>query len=172
MTTNAKNKNHLPRFGVGPSYVITICALSIVGMVLHSLNILESGRLGNLLAKPLIIIAFCVIGTILITLGITLWILSIIYAKIGKSIYENRLVTTGIYAWVRNPIYSGAIFICTGAVMFCCNLWLLICPLIDYIFLTVLMICTEEKWLKKQYGQQYVNYCKKTNRCLPWFPKK
>lgn len=22
------------------------------------------------------------------------------------------------------------------------------------------------------YGQEYVDYCKKVNRCIPWFPKR
>ena len=31
---------------------------------------------------------------------------------------------------------------------------------------------TEEKWLSELYGQEYLDYCKKVNRCIPWFPKK
>ena len=30
---------------------------------------------------------------------------------------------------------------------------------------------TEEKWLEELYGQEYIDYCKKVNRCIPWFPK-
>lgn len=166
-------KNHLPRYGVGPFYVIAISILSLCGIVLHVCNLLESGAITNIIDDSLwSCVIFYIIGVLLIVVGILLWIFSLLISKIVEGIYENRLITTGIYAWVRNPIYSGAIFICSGAVLFCCNLWLLICPIIDYITLTVLMIFTEEKWLRNLYGQQYIDYCKKVNRILPWFPKK
>jgi hypothetical protein len=28
---------------------------------------------------------------------------------------------------------------------------------------------TEEKWLYKMYGEEYLDYCKRVNRCIPWF---
>ena len=28
------------------------------------------------------------------------------------------------------------------------------------------------KWLKELYDQEYIDYCKRVNRCIPWFPKK
>ena len=51
------------------------------------------------------------------------------------------------------------------------NLWLLILPVLYWLFLTVLMKCTEEKWLKNLYGVEYEEYCWRVNRCIPWFPK-
>ncbi len=30
---------------------------------------------------------------------------------------------------------------------------------------------TEEKWLLELYGIEYANYCKRVNRCIPWFSK-
>lgn len=47
------------------------------------------------------------------------------------------------------------------------NLYLLILPFLYWILLTVFMINTEEKWLLKVYGEEYKNYCKKVNRCIP-----
>lgn len=80
--------------------------------------------------------------------------------------------TTGIYSVVRNPIYSGLVLNCTGVLLIAHNVWLLILPFIFWIALTILMKCSEEKWLLKLYGDQYVEYCKRVNRCIPWFPKK
>ena len=31
---------------------------------------------------------------------------------------------------------------------------------------------TEEKWLLNLYGDEYGQYLKRVNRCIPWFPKK
>ena len=38
--------------------------------------------------------------------------------------------------------------------------------------LTVMMQVTEEKWLLEQFGDEYREYCKRVNRCIPWFPKR
>ena len=40
-----------------------------------------------------------------------------------------------------------------------------------WIFMTVLMKYTEEKWLKNLYGREYEEYCRRVNRCIPWIPK-
>ena len=31
---------------------------------------------------------------------------------------------------------------------------------------------TEEKWLTEHFGKEYINYCKRVNRAIPWFAKK
>ena len=38
-----------------------------------------------------------------------------------------------------------------------------------WIFMTVLMKCTEEKWLKNLYGREY---CRRVKRCIPWREKR
>lgn len=42
----------------------------------------------------------------------------------------NHLVTTGVYACVRNPIYSAFLIACTGALMIYGNLYLFVLPLV------------------------------------------
>ena len=98
-----------------------------------------------------------------------MWISAITISKIDYGIKNNKLVTTGIYAYVRNPIYSAFLFICTGIILFENNLYLLILPIFYWFFLTVLMKKTEEKWLINMYGKEYEDYCRKVNRCIPYF---
>lgn len=88
-------------------------------------------------------------------------------SKIADNIQKNRLVTTGIYAAVRNLIYSAYLFAYTGVLLFACNLLLLILPFFYWIFMTQLLKATEEKWLFALYGQEYAEYCRKVNRCIP-----
>ena len=38
--------------------------------------------------------------------------------------------------------------------------------------MTLFLIFTEEKWLVDMYGEEYKEYCKKVNRCIPWFSRK
>ena len=51
------------------------------------------------------------------------------------------------------------------------NYFVLLMIPIDWFILTVVLINTEEKWLLKVYGDEYAEYKKRVNRCIPWFPK-
>ena len=57
---------------------------------------------------------------------------------------------------------------CTGVILLIGNLYFLILPFVFWGFMTVLMKHTEEKWLRRTFGQPYDEYCKKVNRCIPW----
>ncbi|MCR4964113.1 MAG: isoprenylcysteine carboxylmethyltransferase family protein [Bacteroidales bacterium] len=113
-----------------------------------------------------------ILGVLLIVFGVYLWIKAVVLDKIDNNIKINKLVTTGAYAWVRNPIYSAFMLICTGVILIIGNLFFFILPLLFWAFLTILMKQTEEKWLLDLYGEDYREYCRKVNRCIPWFPKK
>lgn len=152
-------------YGVGPVYVAVILFLTGLGIGLALAGIVPTARYG-LLRIPL-----AVVGTILILLGAWMWYSAVFCAKVDDHIIGNTLAATGIYAWVRNPIYSAFLLACTGALMLANNLWLLILPVVFWLYLTVLMKCTEEKWLAALHGEKYADYCRKVNRCIPWPPK-
>jgi protein-S-isoprenylcysteine O-methyltransferase Ste14 len=113
-------------------------------------------------------IPLIIIGILFILFGIYLWVNAVIVCKLDDNIRSNKLVTTGVYAYVRNPIYSAVLLVCTGAIIIANNLYLLVLPVIYWAFLTILMKNTEEKWLLNVYGDEYINYCKKVNRCIPF----
>ena len=113
-------------------------------------------------------IPLIIIGIVFILFGIYLWINAVIVCKLDDNIRSNKLVTTGVYAYVRNPIYSAVLLVFTGAIIIANNLYLLVLPVIYWTFLTILMKNTEEKWLLNLYGDEYINYCKKVNRCIPF----
>lgn len=163
----AKSRPHLPIMGVGPAYVISIVLLS-------SLSIFADTTLLHL-PRPIsafLEIFLFIVGLLFILSGLLIYFLAI-KAKITRSIKENTLVTHGVYAVVRNPIYSAWLFICTGTLFLYGNPYLaLTLFLIFWLSLTILMKYTEEKWLAKLYGKPYLEYCKKVNRCLPWFQQK
>lgn len=162
-----KPKSHLPIMGVGPAYVISIVLLSSLSIFADATHL----HLPRPTSVFLEILLF-VVGLIFILSGLLIYFLAI-KAKITRSIKENTLVTHGVYAVVRNPIYSAWLFICTGTLFLYGNPYLaLTLFLIFWLSLTVLMKYTEEKWLTKLYGEAYLEYCKKVNRCLPWFQQK
>ena len=161
-----KKYEHLPIFGIGPIYVISILFPTLFAVILGNLPVLSSGKL------QILRIPFVIIGTLLIILSAFIWIQAVIISKLDENIKKNHLVTSGIYAWVRNPIYSAFMILCTGVLLVAGNVWFFILPFIYLWLLTVLLKHTEEKWLLDMYGNEYVEYCKKVNRCLPWIPKK
>ena len=162
-----KSKPHLPIMGVGPAYVVSIILLSILAMIADT-TLLHLPRPTSALLE----IFLFIIGLLFILSGLLIYFFAI-KAKITRSIKENTLVTHGVYSIVRNPIYSAWLFICTGTLFLYGNLYLaLTLFLIFWLSLTILMKYTEEKWLTELYGEAYLEYCKKVNRCLPWFQQK
>ncbi len=65
--------------------------------------------------------------------------------------------------------YTGWMFICIGASLFACNLWLLVLPFIFWGLMALMMSLTEEKWLRDRYGAEYDAYRERVNRTWPWF---
>lgn len=160
-----KKKEHLPLFGVGPVYVAAIVLATVAGISLS-----ESGRIPNV-ELAMLRIPFLVTGIALILLGTYLLYAAAIQSRVHENIRKNTLVTTGVYGIVRNPIYSACMLMCTGAIFAANNLLLLALPVLYWLFMTVLMMNTEEKWLSDLYGEQYRAYCRRVNRCIPWFAK-
>lgn len=157
-----KAEKHLPMYGVGPIYGAVIIAITVAAVIAGHTVFFENGIIQALK------IPSAVIGALLIVFGIYLWMSALFRAKIDNGITNNRLVTTGVYALCRNPIYSAFMLFCTGALLISGNLFFYPLFFFYWIFMTVLMKCTEEKWLKKLYGKEYEEYCKCVNRCIPW----
>ena len=160
-----KKYEHLPVYGIGPVYVISILLLTVAAVLLRNLTVLSTGRL-TILRIPLI-----VMGILFIILFVVMWIQAVIISKLDENIKKNHLVTSGVYAWVRNPVYSAFMLLCTGVLLIVGNAWLLILPFIYWWMLTVLIKHTEEKWLIDTYGNEYIAYCREVNRCWPWIPR-
>lgn len=155
-------KGHLPILGVGPLYVVTIILMTIISITLSTTRMIPIITFTN------IRLIFVLIGILCSIIGITLWLKAVIIDRLDAHIIKNELVTTGVYAYVRNPVYSAFMFVCTGVLLIYGNLVLLVLPIIYWGFMTVLMKLTEEKWLEDLYGKEYVQYRQRVNRCIPW----
>lgn len=160
-----KNEEHMPIFGIGPFLVFPILLLSVLSLILTFYKRIPTFQIKEL--NPL----FLIIGIILILIGIILWISAVIKSKITKEIIDNHLVTSGVYSYIRHPIYSAFLFISSGIVILSQNIFLFFLPLIYWIVLTIGMIKTEEKWLLERFGDEYIEYSKKVNRFIPFYKK-
>lgn len=156
-----QNKKHLPLIGVGPIIVLPQLILTITGIVLSSKGIIINYHF-DILKIP-----FTIVGVLLILYAILLWYAANFKTKIDKHIENNKLATQGVYSIVRNPIYSAFFILCIGLIFIENNLILFIIPIICWLYMTIILINTEEKWLYNLYGKEYIDYCKKVNRCIP-----
>lgn len=130
------DKKHLPVYGVGPIYGASIIAVTVIGIILSVAGILDFSKV------PFTKLPFIIVGIAVAAFGFWVWYSAAF--RIDKYIKGNTLCTDGIYAWVRNPCYSGIMLMCTGALLMADNFILLILPVIYWIFMTVLMRNTEE----------------------------
>lgn len=156
----------MPTFGVGPIYVFICFCLTVAGILLSHYGFLSAGLCMR--GK----VFFKVAGILSVLFGARLWIAAVLVEKINLKVRETKLITTGIYGVVRNPVYSAFLFVFTGILLFAANFLLLLLPIFYWGFLTVLMKKTEEKWLHRQFGEEYAAYCREVNRVIPWFRKK
>lgn len=161
-----KDRKHLSVWGVGPVYALICGLLTAAGIILRNMGWLDSGDV------PALDVPMTLLGFALLLAAACLYYQAHLRQKLFDHVRQNHLVTTGVYAWVRNPVYSAAMLLCTGLLLMAHNLWLLILPLLFWSLMTAMLIPTEEKWLRSLYGQEYVDYCARVNRCIPWPPKK
>ena len=162
----SKEKEQMSMYGIGPVYGGTIIIFTVAAVCLRNMDLFASGRL-LVLRFP-----FFVIGVIMIGIWVFMWVNAVLISKVDDGIRENRLVTTGIYASVRNPIYSAFLFLCTGVLLIVGNAYFMILPLLYWALMTVLLKRTEERWLLDRFGKEYEDYCSRVNRCIPGIPDK
>ena len=162
MKNYVKAGQKLPLYGVGPYIVYGMAAVTVVGIVLFSYVF----RIGTL-STPWTYI-FRIMGGLLIGLGVAVWYIGALRSGMDEHIAENKLKTDGLYAWVRNPMSSGWWFIITGISLMWVNAWILITPFINWLIMTIALKRTEEKWLLDLYGDEYAEYLRRVNRCIPW----
>ena len=130
----------------------------------------------NLLAAPIIRI---VIALVLAVLGLSLSVWSIIYMRhkgdgnpmdaFGHEVAPRtkHLMTEGPYRLSRNPMLTGSFVYFAGV---CVWLWTWQALLVYVVFIAIMLlqVRSEEKRLRKDFGEEYEAYCKKTGRFWPF----
>ena len=156
----------LPMFGIGPYLVLGMALLTALCIVMFS-YIFKVGILSGLW-----ILVFRAAGLLFILSGLAVWSTGALRSGMDENIAGNKLKTDGIYACVRNPMYSGVWFMIFGVSLLWHNICLVPVFILNWMIITVTLINTEEKWLKDTYGSEYEDYRRRVNRCIPWFPER
>lgn len=81
----------------------------------------------------------------------------------------KQLVATGLYRYVRNPIYLGALTIIIGHFLWFKTIWLLAYAVLMFLTFHQFVILYEEPTLKKKFGGAYKHYCQSVSRWIPRF---
>ena len=157
-----KEGQKLPLFGIGPYLIYGIGLLTAVCIVLF----VYVFKIGNMDGPWKWI--FRIGGSALVVLGLIIWFVGALKSDMDESIIENKLKTDGLYAWVRNPMYSGWWFALTGISFVWHNIFMIPVFFINWGIMTIVLKNTEEKWLSDLYGEEYEVYKRRVNRFIPW----
>ena len=119
-----------------------------------------------------------VVALVLALLGLSLSVWSIVYMRrkgdgnpmdaFGHEVAPRtkHLMTDGPYRLSRNPMLTGSFVYFAGI---CVLLWTWQALLVFVVFIVIMLlqVRSEEKRLKKDFGEEYEDYCKRTGRFWP-----
>ena len=114
-----------------------------------------------------------IISTLILIIGLIVIISPVLnFIKLKTTVnpvkFENvnRLVTTGVYKYSRNPMYLGMIMIIISTTVYYLNFLSVFSPLIFYIWINKFQISREEIFLEDKFGDDYLKYKSKTRRWI------
>ncbi|NUO54850.1 MAG: isoprenylcysteine carboxylmethyltransferase family protein [Polyangiaceae bacterium] len=90
--------------------------------------------------------------------------------RIGIDSAPTALVTSGLYRWVRNPIYAGMFIALAGSVAVAPSAWSIMGAL-AIVETIALQVRAEERHLAKEHGDAFHRYASGVGRFLPGIGK-
>ena len=76
----------------------------------------------------------------------------------------DKLVTSGIFKYSRNPMYLGMLMIIISTSIFYLNIYSILTPFLFILWINKFQIKREEVFLTKKFGKEYLSYKNKTRR--------
>ena len=161
---NKPEEPRLSRWGVGPRIMIP----SLISAVLAGVASRYWSEVCVVHSVPRLL--SIVGGILLVVVGLTIWLIAV--SAVMRAYNDDRLVTSGIFGWVRNPIYSAwIVFIFPGIAMLCRSWPLLLPAFVGYVLFRQL-IHRENEYLENRYGDAYRVYKAEVNALIPFLRKK
>lgn len=81
----------------------------------------------------------------------------------------KELVVAGLYHYVRNPIYVGALIIQLGFIFWFGSMLSILYTVFFFLGFNFLILVIEEPILRKNFGAAYEEYCRNVPRWIPKF---
>ena len=114
--------------------------------------------------QDLISIIILLIGVLILTNPIFKFIKSKTTIDPIKFKKVNKLITSGIYKYSRNPMYLGLLMIVISTSIFYLNIFSITTPFVFYFWINRFQIKREEIFLTEKFGKEYSLYKSKTRR--------
>lgn len=99
--------------------------------------------------------------------GATIGLAYIIRGGKDKKVYAEDLVTSGIFAHCRNPLYVGNILMLAGVGILSNSLLYVVIMIPFFLFVYQAIVLAEENFLRTKFVEQFNNYCANVNRWVP-----
>ena len=150
----------------------------------------QSARIGSVLFRhrgwlpvPFLFIPLILAGR----MGVWNWVIGFVLIAIGEAIRlagvaaagtvtrrrsrtVQRLVTYGIFSWMRNPLYVGNFLIWIGFTVISGVLWFIPLAIVLFAVEYTLIVRYEEGVLESIFGAEYLEYKSRTPRWIPQPP--
>ena len=112
------------------------------------------------------------LGLVFQAIGIFIGIWGILIIGIGNfniqsEVKSDSLITTGPYKWIRNPMYMAVILVYVPIVIQNFS-WINALVFIVLFIAILLKIYFEEQFLEERFGNNYLEYKRKTKSLLPF----
>ncbi len=154
-----KNQHGMNIVGQGGKIILFTLPSLIGAILVHT-------YLPQIAALPESISFIKPVGYLLLVPGLILWGSAVIQLLTGFS--KGKLVTTGAYGVVRNPIYSSATFFILPAIALMTLTWVYLVASVFLYIGVMIFIGTEEKQLTKAFGKEYEDYIARVDRMVPF----
>jgi protein-S-isoprenylcysteine O-methyltransferase Ste14 len=88
---------------------------------------------------------------------------------LNRQVYADRLVTGGIFAHCRNPLYDGNLLVMLGVGLAANSVLFLCVGAPFFLFAYLAIVAAEENFLRGKFGAEFDDYCRRVNRFWPRF---
>ena len=122
------------------------------------------------LASATLLVTVAALACLLLGAILRIWGTAYLGAPVmqGVEMHGNRVIASGPYRYVRNPLYLGSYLLALGVSILMPLTGALFFMATTCIFILVL-ISTEERFLASKLGEPYQIYCRQVPRLLPKF---
>jgi protein-S-isoprenylcysteine O-methyltransferase Ste14 len=154
-----KNQSGMNIVGQGGKIILFMLPSLIAAILVHS-------YFPHIAALPGSLSFIQPVGYLLLLPGLILWGAAVIQLLMGFP--KGKLVTSGAYGVVRNPIYSSVTFFILPAVALMTLTWVYFVVSIFLYAGVMIFIGTEEQQLTQAFGKQYEDYLARVDRLVPF----
>jgi protein-S-isoprenylcysteine O-methyltransferase Ste14 len=81
---------------------------------------------------------------------------------------DHALVTRGIYAWIRHPMYSAIYCLAIGQALLIANAIAGPACFVTFTLMFALRVGPEEGMMREKFGDSYADYARRTKRLVPY----